>query len=404
MAGLVLVAENDRTTSSKLSVLDYRNVDSAAPVLAEARVVGHVRDEPALRGRDLFVPTSGERVFAYRVSDEPGRAVLSPVGSYQTETDHPAAIYLHTGPEGQLCANGRRLRRFELDTEGFRLLPQEAAIGAAAQPLQSWGNFLYVGRYPGWSQAVVISQVEREEMISRWRTVVGAAVIAWLDRSGGLLGITETGEIFVLGEQAIRQGGMQQTPFEILEISAGVRRALRATPISNDQLAVDLAGPKPRLDVLGSDGRVRATYPLDQELTASPVGLGRDLVVALPGRIRVLPAVKPTEPTSDLVLPVVEGETPPIVQLFPLDEQQVLAIDSTGRLRRIQRRDQPSPHLAVAGDTQLKQPPTFAGVKAGQTVVLADAAGLVPRRDVVSLSLIAELSRGSPPASGSWRL
>ena len=43
-------------------------------------------------------------------------------------------------------------------------------------------------------------------------------------------------------------------------------------------------------------------------------------------------------------------------------------------------------------------------MKAGQTVVLADAAGLVQAFDVVSLEPIAELSLGSPPASDIWKL
>jgi len=88
-------------------------------------------------------------------------------------------MFVTIGPSGQLWMASNALRRFEIKTNIIKLDPKQIAVGISTQSLQVIGQRMYLGRRSPYSGSVFFTQVEREEMTSHWRTVLGAKVLAW---------------------------------------------------------------------------------------------------------------------------------------------------------------------------------------------------------------------------------
>ena len=169
-------------------------------IRARSERLGHVKDSPVLRGNRLFVPSSGERVTAFTVTEENGQKPLTYVDSSQNESPIGCPIYLAVGPDDQMWMAARDLRKFQLTLDHLEEeVKQRMRVGLCAQPLQVAGNSIFVaGRFPT-SRAVFFRGVDRQKMAGEWLVVVGAPVLATAapnkkddshclrDRRGGLV-------------------------------------------------------------------------------------------------------------------------------------------------------------------------------------------------------------------------
>ena len=93
MGPLVLLAVNDRTSSCELRVFDTRDEKNPLVQIAEARLNGVVLDPPAIRGQQLVVPSSPERLTAFTVSAETGQPALSLVAETQVAGAEPTSAW-----------------------------------------------------------------------------------------------------------------------------------------------------------------------------------------------------------------------------------------------------------------------------------------------------------------------
>ena len=151
----------------KLSVWDFGR-DLPQVAAAVDRVPGLVRDTPLLRGKLLCVPSSGQQVTVFSVSDEPGSPPLKRVAGYQVPRGGQGAIYLAAGPEDELWMAGQSVRRLRLTRDSIVPDERAVALGIATQPLRVIDQDLIAVGYVGTdSRATAVIAAQRRPSDSR---------------------------------------------------------------------------------------------------------------------------------------------------------------------------------------------------------------------------------------------
>lgn len=354
----LVVAENDRMDSCQLRVLAVTDEGRKLTSVASVRLEGHVRDTPILRGRDLFVPFTGERIAAFTVSDDPNHKPLTNVASHQNKTPHAGPIHLSVGPGGHLWMAASKLQRFQLTSNSLKLNPNPVGRGLSSQPLQSIGNQLFLGRRTLFSDSVIFTRVERDaqpEMISHWRTVVGAGLLDFLPLNNGLLlCVSETGGLFHVRDTELQSGGFKTEMVGEMRLPDGVTEPLQAVRLSDGQLAVWCGAPSPKLWIINTVGTVEQEIDLGKDsLQAPPVQLAGGIVVPLPGRLKLIARAGVPK---DFPAAVSEGVTRKWKWAAATGKDQLLVVDSEGELIQLQFRATPSPHLFRVNSQPLKSP------------------------------------------------
>jgi len=356
MGSLILIAEGNREAGSLLRVLDARSDDQWLNEISRAEVAGQLRDAPAIRGKELFVASGGERITAFTISDDPGQRPLTPIARVQVQTPHPGPIFLSPGPDGQLWMAGSAVRKLQLKTESIRLDPAEIAAGFSTQPLQNISQYLYIGRRLPYSNAVLFTQAERESMTGQWRIVLGARILAMTTSSdGAALCVTESGDVYLAPPGEIEQGGFKRTTTAQLKIPAPLDEPLRGTTLADGRIVVHCGGAEPQLWIVSPSGQVERQLSLQQPLEANPVLLAEGLVLPLPGRLRLIRSTS-GKGAEDYVAPVEKDQAAKWIHLQAIDDTDVAAVDDRGRLVRVQLRQSPVPHLAEVAARPLEAP------------------------------------------------
>jgi outer membrane protein assembly factor BamB/pSer/pThr/pTyr-binding forkhead associated (FHA) protein len=403
MGGLVLLCENDQLDSCRLRCFDATKpdqplVETAKPV----RIDGQVVDRPVLRGPQLVVPATGERLYAYAVSDNPEKKGLAAIGLYKIQQGYQGPMELALGPDQQFWLASSAFRKFQVLNDSIRLDPESTAPGIASQPLQIIGDQFFVGRRPPYAEAVVFTQVDRERMAGSWRTTLGARLLAWTEaRGGGLIAVSETGSLFTLSSSRLKEGGAELRSGTELEIPADVTEPLGATRLSDGRLVLWCNGPQPKLWLINSIGQVESEHKLEASLDAAPVLLKGGLVLPQPGRLKWLSISRETPSVQDFAAPVHDGETVRWAFLVGLDDKEFVACDRQGRLSRMQIRQDEVVHLAEAAKFQLPQPVDVPPLLVEQDLWITDASGTLRRLDSRSFDVKGE--RQFPkPVRGLW--
>ena len=403
MGPLLLMLENHLMTSSLVRVLDTSEIGKQLPQVASASVMGTVRDIPTLRGRQLIVASSDQRITAFTVSDDKNQSPLSPPINHQVESPYDGQMFVTIGPGGQLWMASNALRRFEIKTNIIKLDPKQLAVGISTQPLQVIGQRMYLGRRSPYSGSVFFTQVEREEMTSHWRTVLGAKVLAWTVSNEDLaICVGENGEVFRITGDEIERGGFKQKTFAQLPLPDALADPLRATPLGTERIAVYSGGSEPRLWVVNASGQIERRIGLDAPLEAAPVLLKAGIVLPLPGRLKLIGLRPGGTRVEDLPAPVGKTQKARWSFLAALDDNQLVAIDSQGTLARIQFRTTPIPHLAQVAKIKLQQPVDFGfHVRQGK-LFLADAGGLLQILRASTLEILFEYKLDAPASNSLW--
>ncbi len=402
MGKLVLMCDNDRLESSQLRVWDAGKPREPLIEVDTQRIAGQVVDSPMLRGSQLVVAATGERLYAYTVSDDPAKKGLASIGRYQVQEGYRGPMQLALGPDQQFWMASSAFRRFEVTNDSLRLDQHSTAPGIAAQPLQFVGDQFFVARRPLYSSAVIFTQVDRDRMAGSWRTILGAKVLAWTgSRNGGLVAVTEAGTIVLLSPARLQQGGLELRGSVELELPADLAEPLQAAKLSEGSLACWSHGPQPKLWLINNQGQIEAEHKLDAPLDAAPILLKGGLILPLPGRLKWLSHSRGGQRVEDFVAPVADGAAVRWKHLVALDEKEFVTCDQTGRLSRIQIRQDNVAYLGEAASFQLPQPVDVSPVLQNGELWISDAAGAVRRLDGRNFDVKAE--RALPhPVVGLW--
>ena len=400
MGRLVLMAENSHLEKCRLRALEVNEQTKRISQAAEKEINGQVRDTPVLRGKTLLVPHGQERIAAFTASDDGDQRPLTPIATHPLQNPVPGPMFLFAGPDDQVWMASSALRKLYLKTESIKLDPTEAAVGLSSQPLQSIGRWLYVGRQMPYSRAVFFTQTDRDEMTSYWRTVVGSRVLAMtVSQQGAAVCVTEEGSVFRISAEQIEQGGFLHEAAASLKLHENLRDPLRAVLLSDGRIAVHCGAPEPRLWIVNQAGQIEQQTKLDEPLEADPVVMGTGIVLPLPGKLRYVGRQSSTARVEDFVAPVAKERKTTWVQLAALDENQLIAVDSQGKLARIQNRQQ---HLAEASKLQLDDSLDVNFCVHDGKIMLADAKARLRVLDASSMDTLSETKLDAPASNSLW--
>ena len=362
--------------------------DDALSESAEHMVPGHVVDTPVIRGRDLFVPSTGERVSSFTVSDEQGQPPLTDGPRYEAEGGQRSPIFLATGPDRQVWMASRYLRKLRLTVDSVEPGQQLVNLGAASQPLQQRGKRIYVGRTLPYSAAVTLFQSDRDQLASQWQTVVGARPLAFgaFPNRSGLVAVSASGYVYRVSSSHLDEGGFLTSTTVRLKVPEGLSTPLKATRLADGKILVWCDDPDPQLWIINRLGQVERTLTLPGVLQAAPVRLGSRLALPLSGRIQLMAETGPQPAVQDFTLPQGDSNPPAWRQLIAVDETSLVAVTEAGPVRLLRQQDTPQPFLAEAGkwdvggaiDFDIAHGEGQIGLAVGRRLQLIDAAALEP--------------------------
>jgi hypothetical protein len=425
MGPLVLVAENVSSDRARLRVFDTRQQTPELVQIDEATLSNkpedqdsedkesenkmsfpvQVIDAPVIRGNQLLVPSTPERVTAFTVSAEPGQPPLTRINYFQVPNPRLTSTWLLAGPDGQVWMASSAVRRMHLTTESFEASPNLAAVGIATQPIQMLGERMYVARRTVHGQAVQFSRLDRNDLaVGAWSTTVGDRILqATLNSSGELITLHDSGAVF-----RVMQNKLIEQPFLLKEngnvdLPDDLQSAPFAARLSDGRFAMAWGGAEPKLSFIRSTGQVIKddTEALPDEPQTAPVDLDAGIVVALPGRLHLVGS-SGQEEVKDFLLPVVEGRHADWNSLTRLDGMHLLSVEDSGLMRRIEFREEPL-HLAEAGKLEPESPlvlePLLTGN--GRLVVVTEGKQLLEVA-ADSLQILSSRTLNSLP-TGAWR-
>ncbi|MFO1046269.1 MAG: PQQ-binding-like beta-propeller repeat protein [Planctomycetaceae bacterium] len=414
---LYLLCENDRTDSARLRLWNAANPKLPLVELSakELRVRGQVREAPVLRGNQLMIPSSGEHLAAFSVTDTAGREGLTPVAQYRVSEDEdinqrqaaksdkkenpkgddppegvdnllPVAVaarapmYLVLGPDGRFWGASSAFRRFELGADSIHMDGNAVAVGIASQKLQQIGDQFFVGRKAPFHDAVVFSSVDRDRMVSPWRIVLGAQfqeVVA--SKDGGAIAISEAGHVVTLGADRLRQGGFDLKSAVELPLPARINQRLVTANLHDGRVFLAANGDQNLVWIIGTAGQLELSTRLGKGESVQAAGalIDEGLIVPLPGKLKLIPTGANKKTVQDWLAPAGEKPSAPWKHMIRLDSDEVLACTSDGLLLRIQLRVTDVPHLAESARLQLEKPVDVTPAVQGDFLLAASASGLV---------------------------
>ena len=404
MGELVLMPENHQSGHAMLRVFDASDSESGLPEIASVRLGSHVRDSPILRGNRLYVPAEGEQFNVFTVSDEPDKEPLSAIAKPPgLSTTYNGPVYLRAGADGLFWSASDFLRKYQLTQDALLEDPTKAvALGASApaQPIQSIGRNLFVGRLQLHSDSVSLAQYDGDEIEAEWRTVLGGGVLAISAVSADTaVCVTCSGDVFQISDSSIAAGGFLFRSESSLQIPLTVSAPLRSTLLPNKQIAVAgiaLSGEdeQPQLWIVDQAGNVRQQYPLDAAPVADPVPIAGGAVVALPTKLSIF-GTKSAR-VEDFLGTVDKKATVRWSALLPHDENHIFAIDREGKISRLQYRTSPSAHLQQVDSISIGQPIDVTPIVDQGRLFVADAGGKVQMLDVVAFEQQSIANLGAP--------
>lgn len=397
MGATLLMIENDQVGSATMRVFDTTKSESALPQVGTEKLSHHVVDRPILRGNQLFVPAEREQLSVYTVSDDPEMPKVLPLAKPPTQIEYTGAVYLHAGPDGRLWSISDNVKQFQLSTEALSEdVGKRIPIAAAAQPLQSIGKTLFVGRKQLESDAVSIIQVDGETMVSSWRTVLGASPLE-LVSSGpeSAICLTAAGDVFQLNQADLASGGFRFRAEASIKLPEGLSDPLRSTSIGGGKLAVACGGKEPKLWIINQIGKIEQEIPLDEAPTANPVGLAGGVVVPLVTKLRTV-AIPNTPRVDDFLATVGDKGKAAWTSVIPLDASHIAIIDGEGKLSRLEYRTSPKPHLQQLDSIALGQPVDVQPALDKGRLIVTDASGRLQVLGTANFERVADAKLDQP--------
>ena len=401
LRGFLLLAENDSQATCKLRLFDTLREGQPPIEIAKQSITGQVRETPVLRGRQLFVPSTPERVTAFLVAETGDDKSLSQVAAYQAKNAQASPIFISAGPDDQMWMFSSSLRRFELTLDSLIPDKQQLATGIAAQPLQTVGDSLFLARRQAHSRAVIFAEAERRQMIVLWQTSLGAGILessAPTAQDGAAMCVTSLGDLYQVTPQRLARGGFEMQPLGSVPIPEGLSESLSAVRLGDGRLAVFCGGAQPRLWLHGGDGLARE-HQLPQGLETGPIALGGGLLLALPGRLKLIGRAASDPPVEDLPAPIGPDESPRWMSLVPLDSTQAVVLSEAGRLARLQFGTAPVPHLEEITHWDAGQPVDLPLAQGAGRLFLVDSTSRLVMLDARSLEPLGQSVLEASPAA-----
>jgi outer membrane protein assembly factor BamB len=177
---------------------------------------------------------------------------------------------------------------------------------------------------------------------------------------------------------------------------------LRSTSLSDGRIAIDSAGPKPTLWFIGPGGQITGSFGLEKPLEAPPVELIAGLVLPLPGRLRLVSSPSGVPAAEEQLSPLEGGRSAHWKSVERISDKDLVALDSRGRLSRVQYRTDPVRSLTEVRSKQLEKPCDAGLVVAGSKIVFSDVEGALHFLDATTFDPVAMHKLPSPAVGRLW--
>ncbi|WP_437187961.1 PQQ-binding-like beta-propeller repeat protein [Planctomicrobium sp. SH668] len=344
VSNYLIVAVNGQGTAS-VKLLVTKNGAGSYQLTAAQTVEGIVVDPPVLRGRDLFVPSLGNRVTSFTISDDPDQPPLTVGPVYVGESKLVGSAYLLPGPDRQLWVATDSLNRLRLTAESLQLDGPVTGAGITSQPLSFLNGSLYHARRRPFAEAVTLTRTDREEMKSDWQAVVGAKLIAisgGADAGKSVVAVNDMGQVFQVTLDEIASKTFHSVPVTRLPVPVDLTTPLLAADLRTGHVAVAAGGSAPRLWILNSKGQVERNLQLSKPFQALPVDFGDSVLLPLASEIQIV-----STPESAAIQPfrLPTGETLKWSSVIALGQNRAAAATDTGRLYLLELNQDPVPYL-----------------------------------------------------------
>ena len=397
MGHLLLVCENDSSDRARLHAMDFSPENGRLTQRATAQVSGQIWDPCLLRGDQLFVPSTPQRVTAFRVSDAPDTDTFSLIGTNQLEDAVFASMYLLPGPGGSLWMASTSLRRFQVTTNAVLLDDAVVAEGQHLYPMRFQGDSLYVGTTEPSSASVFFTRVNRSTMQGIWRTVLSTNIVAAgpSDSNEALLAVSDFGDIFRVSLREIDAGGFHTESISRFRLPDGPRGDVGGLTLPDGRLATWCAGKEPAIWTVNTTGHLERRWSLPDAPEADPVPLADGVVVGLPGRLHMTAVTGGS--VDDYRSADTSGSPPTWKFLVPVSATQLLAFNSDDQIVRVEYRVTPRPHLAEISTTRLDDSIDVVPVVSGESLISATIDGRLLLMKTDTLEVVAERSLGGAP-------
>ena len=350
--------ENNSEDKSTLHLLKREGAKLTLVEAGIGQIAGMVVDEAVIRGRDLFVPSTVERVSAFSVSNSPDEPALTAGPTFQVQGAKGSPIYLTPGPERQFWMSSSALRRLQLTTDAIQADPKVVANGLSSQPNQHQGALLFNARRRLFTDAVTLTQTERDTLDSEWQVMSGAKILAVATFEGdtsALLVVNEGGATFRVTASELAQPGFHTETAILLPINKETVLPLLAGALPDTQIAVVCGDPEPRIWVINRLGQIERQGSLPANPQAPPVPLGKRIVVPIEGKLHVARTGQADAIVQDFQFP--SGEAPPVwKQVLSANDKTLIGLTEEGILIQIRLEQNPKPHLAEVAREPLPGP------------------------------------------------
>lgn len=400
MGSLILVIENQTPNESVLRVFDTRDSDKLRQIASD-RIKGVVYNKPVLRGSKLFVTSTGQRITAYNVSDDPNQKQLVRLSEFEVRGKEVGSPYLVAGADNQFWMASDSLREFRLKSDTIQVDETKVSVGVNTQPIQLLGESFYVGRRPFYSQATLFTEVDRETMTEKWQLTLGASILDHVSSgTDSLLCITENGDIFNVNESNLSNTGFRINPTAQLKIPRELEQEIIVASLDSGKVAAAIDKPSAHIWLLTSTGQMEKEAALPAGLQAPPVEFANGLLLPLPGRIKLWN----NQQVNDYIAVFNQDEKVTWKALLPVGPTQVIALDSEKTLHRINLQDGSPPSLQKISQVVLENHVDLPLIGHESSLFLINSANELIRLNNSSLE---EQEKHALPASSTlnfWKL
>jgi len=351
MGNVFLLCENHSTEESRLRALTMKSSGELAE-RARHNVSGQIWDPCLLRGDQLFVPSTPQRVTAFRISDEPDADVFSLIDSNQVEDAEFASMFLASGAGGYVWMASTSLRRFQVTNQAVLLDDDVVAKGLHLYPMQTDDQSLMVTTSEPYSSSVFLTRVNRNTMTGQWRLALSTNLVAAGPSAQGnsLIAVSDFGEIFRLPLNPVSEPEFFTRSLSQFRLPDGLTDPVAGLEMPDGRMAVWCLGEQASVWTTTRTGQLEQRWPLPGAPEAAPVPLAGGLVVPLPGRLRLV-AKQPQ--AEDYLVSEEFGTDSSWKCLTAISESRLLAVNASDQVVQIEYRETPGPHLAEVSIARL---------------------------------------------------
>lgn len=399
MGYILLLCDNDAAEEARLRVLKIDESTGQVSTWYQTSVAGQVRDRCVLRGTNLFIPSTPQRVTAFSVNDSPdANPPIARIGGNQLEELTNAAIHLMVGPNNNLWMASQSFRKFQVRSNAVELLQDAMGNGLHVQPAQFADQAAYTTTVAPYSSSVFFTRVDPSKMKGEWRTVVGTNVVAAGAATSGnqMLLVGDFGSVFRVPLNAIGSQSFFLDQISTFQIPDKLVTPVGGITLQDGRVAAWCAGEQPAAWTFTGSGQLESRWDLPAAPVLPPVTLADGVVFAMKGRIHMT-AVRGTK-VEDYRAAQGIGSNTTWKSLTALGDRQLLAISSDNQAVQLEYRSSPRPSLVEISRGGLPAAIDLKPTAAGELVMAVSDEGELMALSATDTQLLKKVSLGGLPS------